>query len=82
MWLVLYTNGIRYIKVLPKSNYYYGLYWWNTKGIDLFGNCNKEVIIHELAHYCQYNKGDRSRQGKQHKGNFDKCEDEIWASIN
>lgn len=77
-----YYYDIQYIKILPKSNYYGGLYWWQVKGIDLFEECNKEVFIHELAHHCQYKRGDRLYQGKKHIGHFNECEDEIWESLN
>jgi hypothetical protein len=75
-----YYNDLSYIKILSKSRNTLGLYWWNSKSINMLGNCEKDVLIHELAHHCQYKKGDKLYNGIGHSGNFNNCEDEIWLN--
>ena len=79
-----YTQNIKYIKIFSENSNrnILGAYWWYTKSIDLFDGCTKKVIIHELSHHCQYEKGDNLYNGFRHNGNFYDCEEEIWQNIN
>lgn len=75
-----YFEGINYIIIQGESRHYLGLYWYWSKNIYLYNTCDRYVIVHELAHHCQYNRGDSFFTAKKHTGHFDECEDEIWAS--
>lgn len=75
-----YKQDLNVIKVETDSMHWGGMYWYWQKNIELFGGCNKDVIIHELAHHCQYQRGDYYRLAREHRGLFDECEDEIWES--
>ncbi len=77
----VYKEDLKYVKVLPYSNYYAGVYWYNTHSIDLFNTCDEEIIIHELAHHCQYKKGDSYIKSKHHKGLFYECVKEIMTEV-
>ena len=76
-----YYNGLKYIKFLPKSNAYCGLYWLYS-GIDVYGDCGFNALIHELAHHCQVKRGDNLYDAIKHIGRFKECEDEIWEKQN
>jgi len=77
-----YLEGVNYIRVYQRglNKRYSGLYWRFGRNIDLFDSCSMETLIHELAHHCQYKRGDSAWQGSQHIGHFQECEDEIWAN--
>ena len=59
--------------------YIYG--WYLPNSIIIYGKCNRENTIewlwHELAHHCQYTKGDKMFYIVNHIGQFEKCLNEI-----
>lgn len=67
-----YYEGIRVIRILPKHRLYSGFYWLGGV-IDLYDNCDQEVIYHELAHHCQFNRKDPLYKLMYHEGNFSEC---------
>lgn len=75
-----YWKGIKYVRVMPENDRWEGI-WWPSGQIDLFGGCNLESIIEELAHQCQYDRGDTIAEALKHEGKFKECEEEIWESI-
>ncbi len=75
-----YFDGVSFIRVTKESIRHGGFYYWGSTGIDLYGKCSKNVLIHELAHHCQEEEGDYLWEGIAHTWNFEKCEAEIWKS--
>lgn len=79
----IYLKDLDSILVFEKlSPKYLGKYFIFQKIIHLYIGCDKSTLVHELAHHCQikmYN--DTYNQAAQHKGNFDRCEKEIWSSL-
>lgn len=75
-----YLDGIRYVILHKENKHYLGYYYRWSQNIYMFGNCDRWVFVHELAHHCQYERGDHFTHGQQHSGHFDECEDEIWSS--
>lgn len=76
-----YFEGISYIRITKKSIRHLGVYYWGSAGINLYGECSKSVLINELAHHCQYKKGDYLWEGLYHMGHFNECKREIWESL-
>jgi len=76
-----YLEWVGYIKFFEDTNSRaLGQYWWFTKGIDIFDcdpNCSPYVLPHELAHHCQYRRGDNRFNGLNHNGHFYECLEEI-----
>lgn len=76
-----YFEGVQYIRYHEEtSRSALGLYWWWSRGIDIYEcnpNCNPAILIHELAHHCQYRRGDFWIHGLKHSGHFQECLEEI-----
>lgn len=75
-----YLGNLKYIKVYHNgtSKVFWGYYWPNQNGMQLFMGCNKEAFIHELAHHCQQQiYGDNSWQVIWHRGHFNICLNEL-----
>lgn len=79
---MVYYKDMRYIKIYYSTNgKTVGKYWWLYSTIETFDNCDQDTIIHELAHHCQYARGDTDSMGKKHIGHFDECYWEIWGTV-
>jgi len=78
-----YYEDLNYIRVFEwnKNRVHGGYYWWQTKMIDLFEDCNLETLIHELAHHKQIKVGDNFEEIMRHRGNFNGIEREIWEKV-
>ena len=76
-----YYANVNAIKVFARGKVHIlGQYWWGATNIEIFGGCDQETLIHELAHHCQYMRKDKLWQGYQHAGNFSDCLEEIKSS--
>lgn len=56
-----------------------GRYYWITKNIHLYKNCNAKTIIHELAHHQQKLLNDTLKQAIEHTGRFNEFNERIDA---
>lgn len=77
---VRYFYGVKALRFLPENKVYSGFYHYGQI-IDIYGNCNKAVLMHELAHHCQKLKGDNLYQIANHEGNFNACMDKIGRFV-
>jgi hypothetical protein len=74
----VYFVDLKFIDVMDISNgKTVGRYY--PKLIILYDGCNKDTIIHELAHHLQYERKDSWNELITHTGNFKKYEREIWG---
>ncbi len=63
-------TAVKAIRIMPKSSHYLGYY--NPPGIiDLYGNCDRDTLIHELAHHKQWLDGATGTEIFHHIG-FDR----------
>lgn len=68
-----FERELTFLFMRPHSPY--GGRWYPDGHIILFGNCEEYIIIHELAHECQWQKGDMYLDLQNHGGHFGECLD-------
>jgi len=57
-------------------------YYFLSHVIYVYTGCDMEVLVHELAHHCQYYlRGDSFNTALNHAGSFESCKEEIWESV-
>jgi hypothetical protein len=71
-----YLTGNLVIRIQREHRKYLGFYYWGGT-LDMYGNCEEGVLIHELAHHRQYIKGDTLYELSTHGGRFEEFESEI-----
>lgn len=75
-----YSQGIHRVFIFKKpKGRIMGEYFWFTEDIYLYRGCAEPDLIHELAHHCQKQRGDSLFTALHHKGDFKKCEQDIYS---
>lgn len=72
---------LHYIRVFGQKEDFRGGYYW-ASGIELYGNCDREVIRHELTHALQYERGFSYNQALNHNEAFYNLYFELSQKIN
>lgn len=65
-----FYEKLKVIKVFEKKNIKYGGMYYLGGVIELYGGCNKIILVHELAHHQQYMHKEKYYDLLNHKGNF------------
>lgn len=78
-----YWEGIRRINIQDDLMLHYdGFYYYGSEVMVIDDkDCPMDVIIHELAHHCQYKEKNTLYQMINHKGSFKFYYDKIWGEI-
>jgi hypothetical protein len=77
-----YFDGLRAIKVFERSNGLHPARYWDGGVIESFEDqIDCHLLVHELAHHCQFIRRDTNYNRVHHLGMFNDCQEEIVNAI-